>query len=101
MPADHAGEAVLDARSVHFIGIAGTGMQALAEVLLARGMRVSGSDARSSLVLDRLSEAGARTFVGQKAGQIDDAEAVVISAAVPEGNPELQEARRLNLPVAT
>jgi UDP-N-acetylmuramate--alanine ligase len=101
MPADRPGEAVLSAHSVHFIGIAGTGMQALAEVLLARGIRISGSDARSSPALDSLAAAGAITFVGQRAEQIGDAEAIVISAAVPDDNAELREARRRGSPIAT
>jgi UDP-N-acetylmuramate--alanine ligase len=101
MPESRADDAILAARSVHFIGIAGTGMQALAELMLARGIRVSGSDSRSSTVLERLNEAGARTFVGQAADQVGDAEGVIISAAVPSDNPEFQEARARGLPVAT
>ncbi|MFN0072097.1 MAG: UDP-N-acetylmuramate--L-alanine ligase [Chloroflexota bacterium] len=98
---DSVGRAVLEAKSVHFIGIAGTGMQALAEVLLARGTPVSGSDTRAAPVLDRLSSAGARISIGQACAQLGEADAVVISAAIPDDNPELQEARARHLPVAT
>ena len=101
MRTDRPGEAVLSAQSVHFVGIAGTGMQALAEVLLARGIRVSGSDTRPSPVLERLQASGASTFVGQRPEQLGGADAIVISAAVPDGNVELQEARQRDLPVAT
>jgi len=101
MPDDAAGRAVLRAGAVHFIGIAGTGMQALAEVLLARGIRVSGSDSRTSPVLEGLSAAGARTFVGHAACQLGTAEAVVVSAAVPAENPELRDAEHRKLPIAT
>ena len=76
-------------------------MQALAEVLLTRGVRVSGSDSRMSPVLEGLSAAGAQTFVGHAASQLGSAEAVVISAAVPAENPELRDAEHRNLPIAT
>lgn len=101
MPTDEPGNAVLTAQAVHFVGIAGTGMQALAEVLLARGTHVSGSDSRSSETLCRLRSLGAMTFADHAAEQVGPAEAVVYSAAIPADNPELVEAQRRNLPTAT
>ena len=98
---------MLDRRQpVHFIGVGGIGMSALAAILAARGYRVSGSDPRRTAVLDGLEASGVRLFHSQTADTIatllaDDAEAplVVISSAVPESNAELQEARRRGLTV--
>lgn len=101
MPAEHPGDAALQADRVHFIGIGGAGMQALAEVLLARGVRVSGSDTRPSDALERLRAAGATVSVGQAAEQLGTPDAVVISAAVPEANEELTEARTRGITVAS
>jgi UDP-N-acetylmuramate--alanine ligase len=86
-------------RRVHFIGIGGSGMSGLAEVLLNLGYRVSGSDARRSEATDRLSRLGGRIFIGHDAGQAEGAQAVVYSSAVPAGNPELTWARGAGLPV--
>ena len=99
---------MLDRRQpVHFIGVGGIGMSALAAILAARGFRVSGSDPRRTAVLDGLLSLGVRLFHSQEAatiaGLIEDAghpPLVVISSAVPESNAELQEARRRGLTVA-
>ena len=86
-------------RRVHLIGAGGAGMRNLAELLLARGVEVSGSDLKDSKALRRLEEAGARVFVGHDTGQLGDPDAVVISSAIPERNVELAEARRRGLTV--
>src|SRR5439155_18444179 len=86
-------------RRAHLIGAGGAGMRNLAELLLARGVQVSGSDLKDSRALRRLEEAGARVFVGHDAGQIGNPDAVVISSAIPERNVELAEARRRELTV--
>ena len=86
-------------RRVHVVGIGGSGMSALAEVLVAMGHRVSGSDLVSSPVLDRLASLGVQTEVGHAAGHVGDAEAVAISTAVPPDNPEVVAARQRGLPV--
>jgi UDP-N-acetylmuramate--alanine ligase len=86
-------------RRVHFIGIGGSGMSGLAEVLLNLGYRVSGSDARRSEVTDRLSRLGGRIFIGHAAAQAEGAQVVVYSSAVPASNPELEWARGHGLPV--
>ena len=84
---------------VHFVGIGGIGMSGLAEVLLGMGYRVSGSDLRTSAVTDGLAKRGATIYVGHQAANLGDARAVVVSSAVPAGNPEIVEAKRLGLPI--
>src|ERR1051325_6749905 len=80
---------------VHFIGIGGAGTSALAEVLLASGVRVSGSDATVSTKTDALRELGATIHEGHAPSHIsDDVDLVVYSSAVHRDNPELAEARQ-------
>ena len=82
-------------RHVHMVGIGGIGMSSIAEVLLARGYRVSGSDLRLSDVTDGLEARGATVHEGHAAAQIGDADVVVYSSAIdPAENPETQEAER-------
>jgi UDP-N-acetylmuramate--alanine ligase len=83
----------------HFTGIGGIGMSAIAEVLLNLGYEISGSDLRLSPVTDRLISLGARVFEGHRAANVAGARALVVSSAVDESNPEVQEARRLQIPV--
>ena len=80
---------------IHFIGIGGIGVSALAQYYLAQGAEVSGSDLVSSELTDLLKEKGARVFIGQhKAENLpQDVDLVVYSPAVPEDNPELQQAK--------
>jgi UDP-N-acetylmuramate--alanine ligase len=86
-------------RHFHFIGLGGVGMSALAELLLAQGTHVSGSDGSDSEYLRRLAGLGARCFVGHEKSQLDGAEVVVVSSAIPPENVELQEARERDLPI--
>ena len=88
-----------DVGPIHFVGIGGIGMSGIAEVLLNHGYTVQGSDLKGSKITDRLKKLGAVVFEGQKAENLDGAEVVVISSAIKPGNPELDEARRLGLPV--
>ena len=81
------------------VGIGGAGMSAIAEILLDRGLEVSGSDAARSAVLDRLRAAGAEVHVGHAAGQVGPADLLIVSSAVPADNPELEEAARRAIPV--
>lgn len=86
----------------HFIGVGGVGMSGIALVAHERGMRVSGSDLRTSKYTKELSDAGVPIFIGQKAENIDEADkpdVVVISTAIPATNPELARARELGIPV--
>lgn len=84
---------------VHFIGIGGAGMSAIASVLLARGYVVSGSDLRESDITRRLRTAGAHIQIGHASEHVEPGQVVVISRAVPEENVEVQMARRRGVPV--
>lgn len=88
-----------DPGTVHFIGISGIGMSALARVLMARGYRVTGSSDRRNALMDELASEGARVFVGHDAAHVGDASTVVISTAIGRDNPELVAARARNLEV--
>lgn len=77
---------------VHLMGIGGVGVSAVARLLLARGLTVSGTDAKELPVLDDLRAAGARINVGYAAQNLGDADTVVISSIIKEGNPEYDEA---------
>jgi UDP-N-acetylmuramate--alanine ligase len=82
---------------VHFVGIGGAGLSAIARLMLARGVTVSGSDGNASPTLDKLREAGATVYVGHAPEQVHDADTLVVSTAVREDNPEIVEAQRLGL----
>ena len=85
--------------TIHFAGIGGIGMSALARILLHRGYKVSGSDKHASAITDELKALGAHIFVGHNAENMHDAGALIISTAIVEGNPELDSARSKGLPV--
>jgi UDP-N-acetylmuramate--alanine ligase len=85
--------------AVHFIAIGGSGMNGIASMMLAQGIRVSGSDRQDSKYLRSLEARGARVHVGHRAEQLGDASTVVASSAIREDNPELAEARRRGLRV--
>ncbi|MBK5250159.1 MAG: UDP-N-acetylmuramate--L-alanine ligase [Actinomycetales bacterium] len=85
--------------SIHFIGIGGAGMSVIAELFLAQGREVSGSDAKDSDVMARLRGLGARVHVGHEASQVEGAELVVVSTAVRGTNVELVRSRELGLEV--
>lgn len=84
---------------VHFIGVGGSGMSAVARLTAARGIDVSGSDRGESAYFMALRDAGMDVRVGHDAHAVDGADAVVISTAVRESNPELARARELGIPV--
>jgi UDP-N-acetylmuramate--alanine ligase len=84
---------------VHFVGIGGIGMSGIAEVLVNLGYAVSGSDLRSSVTTERLASLGASIFEGHRIGQVATADVVVVSSAVREDNPEIVEARRVQIPI--
>ena len=88
------------ARNIHFIGIGGAGLSAIAQVLLESGVAVSGSDERPAELAQALAARGARVFTGHAAENVPaETETVIISSAVPETNPEVQAARARGLPV--
>lgn len=84
---------------LHFVGIGGAGMSGIAEVMLNLGYVVSGSDLSKSAVTERLQSLGARVFCGHDKKHIRGADAVVISSAVHEDNPEVVAACELGIPV--
>lgn len=84
---------------VHFIGIGGVGMSAIARVLLARGHRVSGSDLRASTATRRLQAHGATIHIGHDPRHVEGADVIVVSRAVPETNAEVVAARARGLRV--
>ncbi|MGE9809006.1 UDP-N-acetylmuramate--L-alanine ligase [Janibacter sp. G1551] len=88
-----------DLGAVHLIAIGGAGMSAVARLLLERGVRVSGSDARDSAVLEALRAEGARVHVGHDPAHLDGVDTVVISSAIRESNVELAAARERGLRV--
>ena len=86
-------------QQLHFTGIGGIGMSGIAEILLNLGYTITGSDLKLSSITERLSAMGARISEGHAAENITGAKALVVSSAVNETNPEVQEARRLGIPV--
>ncbi|MCC7496279.1 MAG: UDP-N-acetylmuramate--L-alanine ligase [Bryobacterales bacterium] len=84
---------------LHFTGIGGIGMSGIAEVLLTLGYEISGSDLRLSPITERLQSLGATIHEGHQAANVQNAKVLVVSSAVDELNPEVQEARRLGIPV--
>ncbi|MBL8618624.1 MAG: UDP-N-acetylmuramate--L-alanine ligase [Deltaproteobacteria bacterium] len=84
---------------VHFIGIGGSGMCGIAEVLATQGYQVTGSDQRESPVLDRLRRLGATVEIGHRPENVHGAQVVVRSTAVPDSNPEVREALARKVPV--
>jgi UDP-N-acetylmuramate--alanine ligase len=87
-------------QKIHFIGIGGSGMSGIAEVLLNLGYRITGTDLKESESTRRLKRLGAKIQIGHRSENLPDtAEVVVVSNAVPDTNPEIVEARDRNLPV--
>lgn len=84
---------------VHFVGIGGIGMSALAEILLHNGLQVSGSDAKANANTARLAKLGAKIFVGHQASHVQQAQLCVVSTAVSGDNPEVLAAKLACLPV--
>ncbi len=86
---------------VHFVGIGGSGMSGIAEVMLSLGYAVQGSDLKPNKQTRRLEAQGATVFIGHAAEHIQDADAVVVSSAVDETNPEVAAAREQLMPVVS
>lgn len=79
---------------VHIIGIGGIGLSAIARVLLARGVQVSGSDQTASPITDELARRGAKIFIGHRAENLGDVDLVLVTSAASDDNPEIVEAKR-------
>lgn len=88
-------------KKVHFIGIGGISMSGLAQILLKRGYTVSGSDMKASPLTKKLSELGAEIYIGHDKNNLKNVDLVIYTAAIPDTNPELAEAKLLNLPLLT
>jgi UDP-N-acetylmuramate--alanine ligase len=86
-------------KRVHFVGIGGAGMNGIAEVLVNQGFNVSGSDLQESRATAHLRELGVKVSIGHAAAHIEGVDVLVVSTAVPAGNPEVSAARHLRIPV--
>ncbi len=98
-PPGSAIELLTRAETVHFVGIGGIGMSALAELLIGRGKRVTGSDVKTSPIVERLRTLGVRVGVGHREDAVAGADLVVATSAARLDNPELLEAERRGIPV--
>src|SRR5690625_2315693 len=86
-------------KHIHFVGIGGSGMSGIAEVLLNLGYAISGSDIQESAVTRRLARLGARVVIGHQEDNVKGMGAIVISSAITNDNPEVLAARAANIPV--
>jgi len=77
----------------HFIGIGGAGMSGIARIMLAQGLKVSGSDAKESIVTAQLETLGATIFLGHSSANQEGADVIVVSSAISGTNPELLAAK--------
>jgi UDP-N-acetylmuramate--alanine ligase len=94
-----AADAMGRIRQLHFIGIGGAGMNGIAQVMLNLGYQISGSDLRANAATEKLALQGARIHVGHESANIEGADAVIISSAVKQDNPEVLAAREQRIPV--
>jgi UDP-N-acetylmuramate--alanine ligase len=85
--------------TLHFVGVGGIGMSAIARILLARGERVSGSDVKETPLITRLREEGVNVTIGHDGANIDGADTVIVSSAIDRRNPEYVAAQRANVPI--
>jgi UDP-N-acetylmuramate--alanine ligase len=86
-------------KRIHFVGVGGSGMSGIAEVLVNQGFEVSGSDLAASATTRRLADQGIRVTIGHAAENVAGADAVVVSTAVKEDNPEVIAARERHVPI--
>ncbi len=98
-PRVHAAEAMGRMRRLHFVGIGGAGMNGIAQVMLNLGYEISGSDLAQNTATKRLQEQGAQVFQGHSEDNIQGVDAVIISSAVKNDNPEVVAAREARIPV--
>lgn len=84
---------------LHFVGIGGIGMSAIARILLARGERISGSDLRESPIIAQMREIGATIAIGHAPQNVRSARAVVVSSAIDQANPEYRAAKTAGIPI--
>ena len=87
-------------RSIHMIGVGGSGMSGLAKLLAQRGIAVSGSDLKPSYIVDALAGVGVETWIGHQPDRIGAVDIVVASSAVPDSDVELKAARAAGIATA-
>ncbi|GHT16038.1 hypothetical protein AGMMS49573_04350 [Endomicrobiia bacterium] len=86
-------------QNIHFVGIGGSGMSGIAEVLINLGHRVSGSDLKKTDVTEYLKAVGAKIYIGHSCKNIKSAEVVVTSTAISRNNPEVVAALKKRIPI--
>ncbi|MBK5253965.1 MAG: UDP-N-acetylmuramate--L-alanine ligase [Peptostreptococcaceae bacterium] len=86
-------------KNVHCIGIGGIGLSAIAEILIKRGYKVSGSDIKETKLIEHLEKLGAVIYYGHKAENVENADIIIYSSAVYSENPEIVRAKELNIPI--
>jgi UDP-N-acetylmuramate--alanine ligase len=89
----------LAGKQIHFIGLGGAGMSGIARIMLARGISISGSDAKDSTVLSGLKTLGAQVFIGHQASNLGAADVLVVSSAIDQSNPEVAAAKTKGLTI--
>ncbi|MFQ7012338.1 MAG: Mur ligase domain-containing protein, partial [Clostridia bacterium] len=90
-----------DYKKIHCIGIGGIGLSAVAEILMARGYDISGSDMRESDMTAKLAHDGAQIYIGHRAENVDGKDLIIYSSAISMENPELAKAKELGIPAVT
>jgi len=95
----HAANAMGRMRRLHFIGVGGSGMNGIAQVMLNLGYEISGSDLSENAATRRLAEQGAIIYKGHAADNVNDADAIIVSTAVNDDNPEVIAAHEKRIPV--
>jgi UDP-N-acetylmuramate--alanine ligase len=88
-------------KKIHFIGIGGISMSGLAEILLLKGYKVSGSDMKASFLTEKLSKLGAEIYIGHNKENLKNVDIVIYTAAIANTNPEISAAKALNIPMYT
>lgn len=88
-----------DIKKLHFVGIGGAGMSAIAKVLLEMGYTITGSDLNKSDTINKLKKNGAIIYTGHSSENIHDVQAIVVSTAIADTNPEVQRAREIGIPI--
>src|SRR5437016_3559893 len=86
-------------QQIHFVGVGGSGMSGIAEIMSNLGYRVTGSDQRRNEAIERLERLGAKVFIGHEASHVEGAHVIVYSSAVSRDNIEVQVARQRGIPV--
>ncbi len=85
--------------NIHMVGIGGSGMNGIAEVLINMGFNITGSDLNASAAVRRLEQLGANVFIGHGADNVGDADVLIKSTAIPDKNPEIIEAKERGIPI--